>query len=117
MEDRTYNGWTNYETWAVALWLDNEEPSCRYWREQAEEHRRAAGTCEQVLKGIWTPENAAKFNLADQLKEEVTEAAPLEEASLYSDLLGAALSEVNWDEIAENHLANLPEPETSPDED
>ena len=24
MIDTTYNGWTNYETWNVALWLDNE---------------------------------------------------------------------------------------------
>ena len=21
---KTYNGWTNYETWNVALWIDNE---------------------------------------------------------------------------------------------
>jgi len=24
MTDTTYNGWTNYETWNVALWLDND---------------------------------------------------------------------------------------------
>ena len=24
MENQTYNGWTNYETWQAALWIDNE---------------------------------------------------------------------------------------------
>jgi hypothetical protein len=24
LTDRTYNGWTNYETWNVALWLQND---------------------------------------------------------------------------------------------
>ena len=24
-----YNGWSNYETWNVDLWLDNEEPLYR----------------------------------------------------------------------------------------
>ena len=39
-EERKYNGWTNYETWATALWLDNERESYDYWREQAREHRK-----------------------------------------------------------------------------
>ena len=24
MENKTYNGWTNFETWQAALWLDND---------------------------------------------------------------------------------------------
>ena len=25
LTDQTYNGWTNYETWNVALWINNTE--------------------------------------------------------------------------------------------
>ena len=32
-----YNGWTNYETWNVALWIDNEESSQGYWRTESQE--------------------------------------------------------------------------------
>jgi len=28
-EDTTYNGWTNYETWNVALYIQNEYPIYR----------------------------------------------------------------------------------------
>src|SRR5258708_36329 len=36
-KDHRYNGWTNYETWNVALWIDNEESSYRQWNEIAQE--------------------------------------------------------------------------------
>jgi hypothetical protein len=29
MADTSYNGWTNYETWNVALYIQNEEPLYR----------------------------------------------------------------------------------------
>ena len=117
-EDRTYNGWTNYETWAVALWIDNERGNYDYWREEAREHRKAAPTCSQVINGIWTAEQAAKFNLADQLKEEIRDNAPDTEASMYTDLLRGALDEVNWNEIAGNWLSDLEdiEEEEEPEE-
>jgi hypothetical protein len=33
----TYNGYSNYETWAVQLWIDNSESSSAYWRRLDEE--------------------------------------------------------------------------------
>lgn len=24
MQEKTYNGWTNYQTWNVALWIENQ---------------------------------------------------------------------------------------------
>ena len=97
---KKYNGWTNSETWAVKLWLDNEEPSYRYWQEQT---RRASGNREP------------RSILAEQLKDEIVEGSPLPDSSLYSDLLSAALAEVDWYEIAESYLEDLgddSEPET-----
>lgn len=104
-DQREYNGWSNYETWLVSLWLDNEQPSYRFWREEAARCRRGAPHCSQVREGTWTVEEAARFNLADRLKEQVTDDSPLREPSMYSDLLGAALAEVDWDEVAERWLS------------
>jgi hypothetical protein len=100
-DDGRYNGWANYETWTVSLWLDNEEHSYRYWRGEVKRRRQEAPGDPRVRAGTWTAEDAARFNLADQLKQEVTEGVPLGEASMYSDLLRAALSEVDWLEIVD----------------
>lgn len=32
-KDASYNGWPNYETWNVMLWMDNDEPSYRFYRD------------------------------------------------------------------------------------
>jgi hypothetical protein len=80
-----YNGWTNYETWNVALWIDNEPGSYEQRRDLARAARNA-------------------WQLADSLRDWILEDAP-NLGGLYGDLLGAALGEVNWQEIAENWYA------------
>lgn len=102
MNHKEYNGWYNYETWVVNLWMDNEEGIHDYWREQAQEIYKETEPTDNTPKTI-----QAKWNLANIIKEQITENNPLiEEATLYSDLMSAALSEVNWDEIA-NHFIDI----------
>ena len=95
--DEKYNGWTNYETWAVNLWIGNEEASYSYWSEQA---LAAKALPEDSAYGNRT----ASITLQQQLKEEITDEAPDLGCTLYADLLGAALSSVNWSEIADGLL-------------
>lgn len=98
-----YQGWQNYETWAIALWLDNEEANYVMVRDWVTELRGAEP--EQVKEGIWTAEEALKFNLADRIQEFFEDNNPLaDEATVYSDLMHAALSEVDWHEVAEHYI-------------
>jgi hypothetical protein len=93
-EEKGYQGWTNYETWCVKLWIDNEENSYNYWQERAKELKEEGG--ELITRG-----------LADELKEAFDENNPLEEAGVYTDLLYSALGEVNWYEISESILKEV----------
>lgn len=95
MTRKEYNGYTNYETWVVALWLDNEEGSSDYWREQAEE----------LVKSESGDKDEATRRLADTLQEQHEEANPCANSnSVFADLMNAALSEVDWHEIAEHYV-------------
>lgn len=112
-EQKTYNGWTNYETFAVALWIDNEQGSYNEWRERCQFALDAADGDNLDDRR----ENAAQ-TVAQHLKDEIEEGNPLsDKASLYSDLLQAAISETNWYEIAKNWLDDMePTEEASDDE-
>jgi hypothetical protein len=98
----TYEGWTNYPTWAVKLWIDNEEGSYNYWRERAEH---------------WQGRDGAEYHLANELKENFEESNPIDNASPYADLMTWAIAEVNWDEIAKAMLSDLPAVEEETEEE
>jgi len=99
---KEYNGYTNYPTWAVSLWLDN-----------------TSGMYE-IIKEIYLDmkHRSDHPELADWIKEYTEDNSPLiEESSLYSDLLNHSLQKVNWYEIEDNYIESFDENEQEEDED
>jgi hypothetical protein len=93
----SYNGYTNYETWAVSTWLDNERGSYFGWLNRAKE----------LLED---DTETANTELAHEIRQHLDEFHPLaDSASLYSDLLNAALAKVDWYEVAEGFIETAKE--------
>ena len=105
MTTKNYNGWTNYETWAVSLWMDNDEGAQSYWRDEAIAALEEAGRTESEHL---TKKEEATLILSDKIKEQHEEAQP-EVTGVFVDLINAAMSEVNWHEIAEGLIDDAAE--------
>lgn len=116
--DKTYNGWTNYETWAVKLWIDNEQGSYSYWKSETRDVWEAA---EDKYPNQFMDRNRnAQSLLAERLQaahdtESDHPVFNVADGTVYADLLNAALSEVNWHEIADALLSDMAE-DTDKDE-
>ena len=106
MADTKYNGWTNYETCNVDLWITNEQGSSEYWQEVASDIWDDS-TAGEAYSSETRKESSAR-KLADRLKDQFEEDKP-EVTGMWADLLNAAMSEVDWYEIAENMLEEFEE--------
>lgn len=96
-----YNGYKNYETWAVALHISNDEKLYNRWRALAGSMQAAAAATE-----TFTQREVVVYDLADQLQDALQESAADQKLSgsysgVMSDLLMAGLSEVDWCDVAE----------------
>jgi hypothetical protein len=95
-EQNGYQGYANYETWACALWIDNEESLYNERREMAQH----AWDTNDTEDGLVAQSDEARRDLATALKDWVEEMAPDLGASMFSDLLTSALQEIDWEELA-----------------
>jgi hypothetical protein len=105
----SYNGYTNYETWAVQLWIDNSESSSNYWRRLAEEIYNHQAS-EQVH---FSKVDDAICLLTEKLKNSYN--AGMEQllsdgnstGTVWADLLNASVCAVNFGEIAKNLMESV----------
>lgn len=99
-----YNGWTNYETWLVNLWIDNSGDQ-DYWNDSSRD-------LFEYSKGdsTFTKEENAIADLADLMREYYDELASQwmpDQSSMFADMINASLREVNWREIAEHYIDEI----------
>lgn len=101
LQDRAlpqYEGWKNYPTWCVNLWLTNDEGL----------YREALGVVRTAIASVHhgdrpcTLEQATRFDVEDAFKEWVEERGMFDDVGGFAaDLGGWALAQVDWREIAE----------------
>jgi hypothetical protein len=111
MSTTEYNGWSNRETWAVALWINNDQ----YMQEQAEDYARTsleehtdedgdvsgAVTCAAESLEYWMT------NLLDfrEYREEYGTDMPDSLRVMREDI--GSLYRVDWHEIAESFISDM----------
>jgi hypothetical protein len=88
---KTYNGWTNWETWNANLWIEND------WR-FSESYALQAG---DLLSSY--DEDDCIEKLADIIESDFDELMP-EVSGFFADMLNGAMREVNWHEIAKHYV-------------
>ncbi len=86
--EKTYSGWSNYETWCTNTWISNDEGIYDMVREEV----------DNSLKN-----DSEDYEVADVIKgliEELRDREHKMNFGLFDDLLTASLDVVNWREIA-----------------
>ncbi len=105
----TYNGYSNYETWAVQLWIDNTESKSAYWRRLAEEVYNHQASEQAHFSKV----EDATCILAEKLRDSYNNGMEriLNDANVngtvWADLLNASVCAVNFHEIAKNLMESV----------
>jgi hypothetical protein len=112
MSESRYKMCTNCETRKVAFWLSNDDSREQYWRDEAQYYwDEATATKTQ------TREESATYALAKLLQDDIEVDNLPNLDGCYKDLLVAALSEVDWGEIAEHYIYHVQKDKEESDDD
>ena len=106
MAEKGYQGWKNYETFALALWIDNDRDAYETAKATAFDVAHEAEP-EPKMRKRWPKEKHSKiaiFAVADALKEWIEEQMPELEGP-WGSLLQSAFEEIDWTELAEHYLS------------
>lgn len=99
----SYNGWANYETWLIALHLNNDAGPYERLKDRAQELLDALPNDERV-----TRKDDAVQDLADEIKAQHYEEAEDEHITgVLADLINSALQEVRLVRGGEGLLRRL----------
>jgi hypothetical protein len=108
-----YNGWANRETWAVRLWLDNDQGIYYSAQDAArgaiEELHRELGNRDLGADGLARTEARRIGDAIRDLVESLTELVTMGEAP---NLVGMVLDigsqwRVDWDEVCDSYRREL----------
>lgn len=99
-----YNGYTNYETWNCASWLDNEPGTQTAMQEKASEFVEAMENPHDPDEETGTTSMLADF--IKDMVDEMEEISALPVTGMFADILQAALREIDYYDIAESQIAD-----------
>ena len=112
MENEDYNGWTNRETWAVMLHLDNDQALQHDYMELYEQVSKEDNNSE-----VLTDEQNVIYQYEDQLREWITDILhpnywldhnmKIPEWTINMMVDSGSLWIVNWKEITDRIIGNI----------
>jgi hypothetical protein len=99
-----YNGYTNYETWNCALWLDNEQ----YTQEQISEHalNLVEGMTDLTDKDEIYSTTKELADFIENLVNEIYEEQLSKLSGMVADLANASMREIDYFDIAQSQIAD-----------
>jgi len=83
MTNTAYNGWANYNTWLVNLWLSNDE---------------------YTESGLRLAVRYGGYDGARDYVDELLDDSGIAGGTMWYDLIQSCLSDVDWREIAEHYI-------------